>query len=48
MNMDAFVDHIKTYDRIIEDYKYIYEQPLLLKEPNLDNAIDFIRNIVWK
>jgi hypothetical protein len=45
-NMDWFVDTVKVFDESIDHYQYAYEQPLLKKEPSLDNAIQFVRSIV--
>jgi len=45
-NMDWFVDTVKVFDTNIAHYQYMYEQPLLAKEPKLDDAINFVRSIV--
>jgi len=45
-DMEDFVDTIKQMDEAIDWYKERYEQPLLLEEPKLDDAIAFVRNIV--
>ena len=45
-NMSYFVKLVKDVDGSEELYKTIYERPLLLKEPTLDDAIAFVRNIV--
>ena len=45
-DMGYFVNDIKTYDEELESYQHIYEQPLLLNEPKLDDAIAFVRSIV--
>ena len=47
-DMDGFVNFIKNVDTddTQEMYKAIYEQPLLLEEPKLDDAIQFVRSIV--
>ena len=45
-NMEYFVDRIKFWDEDFESYQHHYEQPLLLKEPKLDDAIAFVRGIV--
>lgn len=44
-NMDYFVGKVKTWDESLEIYKHMYEQPLLKKEPKLDDAIAFIRSV---
>lgn len=44
--IELFVDHIKSFDESLEHYKDKYEQPLLTKEPKLDDAIAFVRSIV--
>jgi hypothetical protein len=43
--MDWFVEEIETID-CLENYQAMYEQPLLLEEPKLDDAIAFVRSIV--
>ena len=45
-DMDKFVEIISDLDKNQEYYKPYYEQPLLEKEPKLDDAIQFVRNIV--
>jgi hypothetical protein len=45
-NMGNFVEYVRGWDNNNEMYKYIYEKPLLEKEPKLDDAIAFVRNIV--
>jgi len=45
-NMDYFVGKVKAFDEDLEFYKTTYEQPLLTKEPTLDDAIQFVRSIV--
>jgi hypothetical protein len=45
-DMEDFVDTIKQMDEAIDWYKERYEQPLLLEEPKLDDAINFVRSIV--
>lgn len=45
-NMDWFVDTTTALDETPDLYKSVYEQPLLEKEPSLDNAIAFVRSIV--
>ena len=43
-NMDWFLTEIEQVDCL--EYQDMYERPLLLKEPSLDGAIQFVRNIV--
>jgi hypothetical protein len=45
-NMNALVSKVMRTDQALEMYKTMYEQPLLLKEPKLDDAIAFVRSIV--
>jgi len=45
-NMGNFVEYVRGWDNNSEMYKYIYEKPLLEKEPKLDDAIAFVRSIV--
>ena len=45
-DMDTFVENIKLLDQDPDWYKDRYEQPLLEKEPKLDDAIAFVRSIV--
>jgi len=45
-NMDNFVEYVRGWDNNQEMYKHTYEQPLLEKEPKLDDAIQFVRSIV--
>jgi hypothetical protein len=45
-DMEVFVRKIMRTDQTPELYQTIYEQPLLLKEPSLDDAIQFVRSIV--
>ena len=42
---EIFVHDITWFDRELGLYKEMYEQPLLVKEPYLDDAIEFIRSI---
>lgn len=42
---EIFVHDITWFDRELGLYKDMYEQPLLLKEPKLDDAIQFVRSI---
>ncbi len=43
---EIFLHDIGWFDREFYLYKEMYEQPLLLKEPSLDDAIQFVRSIV--
>jgi hypothetical protein len=45
-NMEYFVNKVKAFDEDLEFYQTTYEQPLLTKEPKLDDAIQFVRSIV--
>jgi hypothetical protein len=45
-NMDELIRSIKAWDEEDKEYKKLYEEPLLLKEPSLDGAIAFVRSIV--
>ena len=45
-NMDSFVRKVMRSDQALEAYKFTYEQPLLTKEPKLDDAIEFVRSMV--
>jgi hypothetical protein len=45
-NMSGFVEGIKEWDKDQDLYQYTYNQPLLTKEPKLDDAIQFTRSIV--
>ena len=42
---EIFLHDISWFDTDFGLYKDMYEQPLLLKEPSLDNAIAFVRSI---
>ena len=44
--MTSFINDIKSHEESIIKYTHVYEQPLLDKAPSLDNAIQFVRNIV--
>jgi len=43
--MHFFVNRIIDHDESLEEYKCMYEKPLLLEEPKLDDAIAFVRSI---
>jgi len=45
-DMAFFVNRVADLDEYEELYETYYEQPLLLKEPKLDDAIAFVRNLV--
>lgn len=45
-DMEYFVKEIEAIDYLESSYKRMYEQPLLLKKPKLDDAIAFVRSIV--
>jgi hypothetical protein len=45
-NMDELVRSIKAWDEEDKEYKKLYEEPLLLQAPSLDDAIQFVRSIV--
>jgi hypothetical protein len=45
-NMEWFVESVKIFDESMEHYQYAYEQPLLKKEPSLNEALAFVRSIV--
>jgi hypothetical protein len=45
-NMGNFVEYVRGWDNNQEMYKHTYEQPLLEKEPKLNDAIQFVRSIV--
>jgi hypothetical protein len=45
-NMDELIRSIKAWDEEDKEYKKLYEEPLLLQEPKLDDAIAFVRSIV--
>jgi hypothetical protein len=44
--MEYFVGKVKAFDEDLEFYQTTYEQPLLIGEPKLDDAIQFVRSIV--
>ena len=46
LDMRHYVDSIKGFDTAEQLYRTYYEQPLLEKEPKLDDAIAFVRNII--
>jgi hypothetical protein len=45
-NVEALVNYLIDYDKNLEWYQDMYEEPLLLKKPTLDDAIEFVRSIV--
>jgi hypothetical protein len=46
LNMAGIVEWVEKMDNDVELYQRIYEQPLLYREPELDDAITFVRSIV--
>jgi deoxyhypusine synthase len=45
-DMKWFVDTVKVFDESMDHYQYAYEQPLLKKEPSLNEALAFVYNAV--
>ena len=45
MDLEIFIGYIERWNEQLELYKDMYEQPLLTKEPKLDDAIAFLRSI---
>ena len=45
-NVEALVNYLIDYDENLEWYQDMYEEPLITKEPKLDDAIAFVRNII--
>jgi hypothetical protein len=45
-NMDWFADTVRIFDTSVDHYQYMYEQPLLKEEPNLNEALAFVHNAV--
>lgn len=45
-DVEALVNYLIDYDENLEWYQDMYEQPLITKEPKLDDAIAFVRSIV--
>ena len=45
MDLEIFIGYIERWNEQLELYKDMYEQPLLTKEPKLDDAIAFVRSI---
>jgi hypothetical protein len=45
-NMEYFVNKVKAFDEDLEFYQTTYEQPLLKKEPSLNEALAFVHNVV--
>jgi hypothetical protein len=45
-DMDYFVEKIRLWDTDLEIYQHTYQEPLLDKEPKLDDAIAFVRSLV--
>tara|TARA_B100001989_G_C24549049_1_gene472947 strand:- start:1049 stop:2095 length:1047 start_codon:yes stop_codon:yes gene_type:complete len=45
-DMREFIIRIINLDQNEDDYKYIYEQPLLLKSPELEPVVEFLKNSI--
>jgi hypothetical protein len=45
MDLEIFIGYIERWNEQLELNKDMYEQPLLTKEPKLDDAIAFVRSI---
>lgn len=45
-DVEALVNYLIDYDENLEWYQDMYEEPLITKEPKLDDAIQFVRSIV--
>jgi hypothetical protein len=45
-DMEYFVANVKDLDENLEFYQTTYEQPLLTKEPSLNEALAFVYNVV--
>jgi hypothetical protein len=45
-NVEALVNYLIDYDENLEWYQDMYQEPLITKEPKLDDAIAFVRNII--
>ena len=45
-DVEALVNYLIDYDENLEWYRDMYEEPLLLKEPTLDDAIQFVRSLI--
>ena len=45
-DMREFIIRIINLDQNEDDYKYVYEQPLLLKSPELEPVIEFLKNSI--
>ena len=45
-DFESWIDFIKELENDTKMYKKIYEQPILLKKPNLNAALNLIRNIL--
>ena len=45
--MDKFIQKIIRLDQNFAEYKYIYEQPLLLRKPDIVIVIDFLRKAIY-
>ena len=45
-DVEALINYLIDYDENLEWYRDMYEEPLLLKEPTLDDAIQFVRSLI--
>jgi hypothetical protein len=45
-DLSWFVQTIQAYDESMELYESMYNRPLLWEEPSLNNAMEFVRNII--
>jgi alpha(1,3/1,4) fucosyltransferase len=45
-DMGYLVRNVQDWDENLEAYQHMYEQPLLLKEPSLNEALAFVRSVV--
>lgn len=45
-DMRKFLTRIINLDQNENDYKYIYEQPLLLKSPEIEPVVEFLKNSI--
>jgi hypothetical protein len=43
---ESWICYIKELENDTKLYKKIYEQPILLKKPNLDDVLDLIRRVL--
>jgi hypothetical protein len=45
-DFESWINYIKEIENSATKYKKVYEQPLLLKRPELDNITNLIRKIL--